>query len=354
MAYPKGVMEFPVSRVLRTIEAGWSMPQLLNAIAAAISGDGPALTVKDVGQTEVSSEVALIVSTSGSTGAAKDVLLTGEALLSSAHATNEYLGAQSGAIWSLLIPTSHIAGINVLTRSLQLGSVPVGSNERADFSAIVPTQLFRALNGDQELLEHLSSCTSVLVGGGPLAPEIRDQAMEHGIRVVTTYGMTESCGGVVYNGEPLPGVDLRIISGRIAIKAPQLAIGYLQGTLPLDDGYFLTSDLGVFEAGHLEVLGRLDDQIISGGEKLSLGAIDRFLQSSFNNPGIVTFARADGEWGERMCIATTMQITLDEIAERLKREFGRHASPKEILYLEEIPYLALGKPDRKRLENDYK
>ena len=349
MAYPTVVMEFPVSRELRTIAPSWSTPQILEALLAALKGDGPALATEDIPIKSVDPRVALVVTTSGSTGMPKHVFLSASALIANARATHEYLGASIGQRWSLLLPTNHVAGLNILVRSIELGTDPVGVSGRADYSAVVPTQLHRALNGDQQLLEHLRGCKAVLVGGGPLDSELRKEAEASGIKVVATYGMTETCGGVIYDGKPLEGIEVRIIEGRIALAGIQLALGYLENELPKVDGYFLTSDLGEFREGALTVTGRIDDQIISGGEKISLGTIEQFLQKTFAHPEIIAFSRPDPEWGERLCIATTQELKLEDISSVLKSNFGSHAAPKELLKISSIPYLALGKPDRKRL-----
>ena len=115
----------------------------------------------------------------------------------------------------------------------------------------------------------------------------------------------------------------------------------------------MTSDLGEIVDGRLKVLGRSDDQIISGGEKISLSAVEQFLQSEFASPEIIAFAKADAEWGEKLCIATTKDLSLEILSSKLKSKFGGHVAPKEVHRVSEIPYLALGKPDRKRLANDY-
>jgi len=226
-------------------------------------------------------------------------------------------------------------------------------NSKADYTAIVPTQLHRALHGDTQLLEHLKACKSVLVGGGALDSELHKLATASGINVVTTYGMTETSGGVVYNGTPIDGVALDIRDGLIAIKAPQVALGYLNSDFPLYNDWFITKDRGEFANGRLTVFGRVDDQIISGGEKISLSAIENYLQTEFTHPEIVAFSVPDKEWGERLCIATTQHVALDQLQEKLKKKFGAHASPKEMFKVESIPYLALGKPDRKKLADDY-
>jgi O-succinylbenzoic acid--CoA ligase len=165
--------------------------------------------------------------------------------------------------------------------------------------------------------------------------------------------MTETSGGVVYNGAPLDGISIDIRDGLIAIKGPQVALGYLNGEFHIHDGWFITKDRGEIKGGRLTIFGRIDDQIISGGQKISLSAIESYLQTEFAHPEIVAFATPDKEWGERLCIATTQSFSLDELQERLKKKFGAHASPKEMFKVLSIPYLALGKPDRKKLADDH-
>jgi O-succinylbenzoic acid--CoA ligase len=353
MAYPTVVMVSTVKRKVQVIDSSWSTPQLLDALLAALKGDGPALATAPIDTDEVDPKVALIVTTSGSTGNPKSVLLSAHSLLANARATHKYIGASAGQRWSLLLPTSHIAGLNILIRSIELGTQPVTVESGADFSAIVPTQLHRALTSDSQLLAHLKKCQSVLVGGGPLDAELRQRAIDAGINVITTYGMTETSGGVVYDGNSLEGVSVEIQDGRIALQGPQVALGYLDSTLPTNNGWFITNDLGEIKDGMLIVHGRADDQIISGGEKISLSAIETYLQSEFKNPDIIAFAHRDREWGEKLCIATTTDIALESLQVKLKERFGAHASPKELFKVASIPYLAIGKPDRKKLADDH-
>ena len=353
MAYPTVVMVSTVKRKVQVIDSSWSTPQLLDALLAALKGDGPALATAPIDTDEVDPKVALIVTTSGSTGNPKSVLLSAHSLLANARATHKYIGASAGQRWSLLLPTSHIAGLNILIRSIELGTQPVAVESSADFSAIVPTQLHRALTSDSQLLAHLKKCQSVLVGGGPLDAELRQRAIDAGINVITAYGMTETSGGVVYDGNSLEGVSVEIQDGRIALQGPQVALGYLDSTLPTNNGWFITNDLGEIKDGMLIVHGRADDQIISGGEKISLSAIETYLQSEFKNPDIIAFAHRDREWGEKLCIATTTDIALESLQVKLKERFGAHASPKELFKVASIPYLAIGKPDRKKLADDH-
>ena len=353
MAYPTVVMVSTVKRKVQVIDSSWSTPQLLDALLAALKGDGPTLATAPIDTDEVDPKVALIVTTSGSTGNPKSVLLSAHSLLANARATHKYIGASAGQRWSLLLPTSHIAGLNILIRSIELGTQPVAVESSADFSAIVPTQLHRALTSDSQLLAHLKKCQSVLVGGGPLDAELRQRAIDAGINVITTYGMTETSGGVVYDGNSLEGISIEIQDGRIALQGPQVALGYLDSTLPTNNGWFITNDRGEIKDGMLIVHGRADDQIISGGEKISLSAIETYLQSEFENPDIIAFAQRDREWGEKLCIATTTDIALESLQVKLKERFGAHASPKELFKVASIPYLAIGKPDRKKLADDH-
>ena len=275
------------------------------------------------------------ISTSGSTGAPKEILIPASAMIYSARNSNAYLGAKPGDRWSLLLSPEHTAGLNVLVRSIELGTTPVTENESADFTAIVPTQLFRALNGDLKLLNHLQNCRAVLVGGAHADENLLAQAKANGITCVTTYGMTETSGGCVYNGTPLPGVDIRI-GDTIEIKGPMLA------RVELKDGFFITSDLGKIEDGKLIILGRADDVINSGGKKVSLSKVEKALGDAF-----AAFGTDNSEWGSALNIATTSQMSDDEIQLVLSVKFGVKAL--NIYRVNEIPRTALEKIDRQAL-----
>ena len=299
-------------------EHSWSIPQTLENLATAL-GQG--------------SDVS--ISTSGSTGAPKEILIPASAMIFSARNSNLFLGAKPGDRWSLLLSPEHTAGINVLVRSIELGTAPVSETESADFTAIVPTQLFRALNGDEQLLKHLQGCKAVLVGGAHADENLLVQAKNLGINCITTYGMTETSGGCVYNGEPLPGVEIRI-GETIEIKGPMLA------KVPLTDGFFATSDLGKVENGKLIILGRADDVINSGGKKVSLSKVEYALGEQF-----AAFGSENSEWGSALNIATTSQTSDEEIQLILSVKFGVKAL--NIFRIKEIPRTALEKIDRQAL-----
>ena len=285
-------MEQNAQRELRSANPEWTVSESMARIAKALVSDGPALAFGHTNLTQVPARISAVISTTGSSGPSKEVGLTASALLSSARASNKALGAEFGNSWSLLLPLTHIAGINVLVRALELGTEPIdlrnhqGEYPRADFTAIVPTQLFNALNGDAQLLKHLVEAKAVLVGGAALTTELHLQAENAGINIVVTYGMTETSGGCVYNGVPLEGVEVSITpENRIAIKGTVLAHTYLGAEALWDtqfkDGWFHSSDLGRIENEKLIVEGRSDDVIISGGENISLSAIESSLHAHF-------------------------------------------------------------------------
>ncbi len=311
-------MENQAKSAVFKYQHSWSIPQTLEHLSLALENGWD-----------------ISISTSGSTGAPKEILLPAKAMLFSAESSNNFLGANKGDNWSLLLSPEHTAGLNVLVRSILLGSAPVTQNEKADFTAIVPTQLFRALNGDNELLKHLQGCKAVLVGGAHAEAELLANAKAKGINCVTTYGMTETSGGCIYNGEPLPGVEIRI-GETIQLKGPMLA------RVPLEDGYFVTSDLGKLENGKLVILGRADDVINSGGKKVSLSKVERALGESF-----AAFGSENSEWGSSLNIATSGSMSDDEIQLILSVKFGVKAL--NIYRVNEIPRTALEKVDRQAL-----
>lgn len=345
-------MDKSSQRELLHVPQEWSIAQQRQALEAALSGEGPALTWNDSEITHVPADCAIVVATSGSTGSPKYVALSAAALIASARASHSFLKAQSGDCWSLLLPTTHIAGINVLVRAIELGSDLVGVEEKAEFTAIVPTQLHRALNGDTQLLAHLKSAKAVLVGGAATPATLQSSAQEAGINLVTTYGMSEMSGGCVYNGSPLKGVDIKNVDGRIELNGPMKAIGYL-GEAPFGDNFFITQDAGAMIDGRLQVIGRIDDQIITGGEKLSLGAVTDFLdalsQESSPSQRFIAVGLPDAEWGQALAIASDGPIDESMIREKLRSQFGNHASPKRFLANIELPLTSIAKPDRAKL-----
>ena len=340
-------------RELFKVPAAWSITQIMAGLTKALDGTGPALAFGPSNFTQVDPEIAIVMPTSGSTGVPKEVALTAPALLASATAAHKYLQAEPGQHWSLLLPTNHIAGVNVLVRALSLGTQIVESN--FDFTSIVPTQLYRALHHDAKLLDSLKKAEAVLVGGAAISLDLLDEARSAAINVVTTYGMTEMCGGCIYNNEPLGGVEVQVRSeGRIALRGPMQAREYLgvNGPLADEENWFITNDAGYLAGEKLFVIGRTDDQIISGGEKISLETLDSHLNSEYDVE-FMSCAIPSPEWGQSLCLAATNYFNIEEIKEKIRRKFGNPAVPKFFLENVELPRTSLGKPDRQKLANKF-
>lgn len=347
-------------REVRQVDPAWTLGELMARIAKALVADGPALTLAPVSTEFVHPRIALVVTTTGSSGVAKEVGLSASNLLASAKSSNAYLGAEFGATWSLLLPLNHIAGINVLIRSLELGTIPTnllgheGKYPRADYTSIVPTQLFRALNGDENLLHHLQGAKAVLVGGAALTPELRAQATDANINIVETYGSTETSGGCIYDGQPLDGVEVEIRrDSRIAIKGPHIAHSYLDNNLSLidDAGWYLTSDSGEIQNGKVRIFGRIDDVVLTGGENISLNQIERTIVESYPDLQVAAFTVASPEWGQAIHIAIAgSDPSIDsQIQALLEEKISPAAKGKSILHLQELPLIGIGKVDRNEL-----
>jgi len=355
-------MEMSSQREIRAIDPTWTLAQLRAHLDKAIKGEGPALALSQISAKAVPSQIALVVSTSGSTGNAKEVGLSAAALLASARATNNFFSSKAGQTWSLLLPLTHIAGINVLMRSLELGTTAIdarqitGAYPYADFTAIVPTQLFRALNSDNHLLAHLLSVKAVLVGGAALDSKLADQARVAGINIVESYGMTETCGGCVYDGVAIGDTSIAIDQdGLIKISSAMLATTYLNDpsswSSKFKNGYFLTSDLGEIKDGKLKVIRRADDVIVTGGENISLAQVENVIRETFSGIECAAFGVADTQWGQALHVAIAGSIKPDESAvnQSLSAQISDAAKVKGFIYLDKLPRTTLEKVDRQEL-----
>jgi len=335
-----------------------------------------------------SDRAAVIVRTSGSTGTPKQTMLPREAIRSSVAATAEALGGHGQ--WLLTLQPSYVAGLAVLARSLAAGTTPVPLlqhstdasiftraaqqlTSRRRYVSLVPTQLQRLLDqvpADPALAHILARFDAILLGGGPSSAELLAQAETHGLRVLRTYGMSETCGGCVYDGYPLDGVQLsRDDSGRVRITGPMVAAGYLNDPALTDAHFsidpeskqrsFLTDDLGQIHtvAGHqeLSISGRADDVINTGGVKVSAESVRTTLLTHPQVREAFVGALADPEWGQRLSAVLVLSAESDPAELTLKLEqlvrdaLGRAAVPKQWLRLPELPLLANGKPDRQEL-----
>lgn len=306
----------------------------------------------------------LVIETSGSTGRPKRVVLSRRAVVASATATAVRLG--SAAPWVLTLPASYVAGVQVVVRSLLAGHEPllleehgslaaaVAAAPEAAYLSLVPTQLHRHLDdaGDTAALR---DCAAVLLGGGPVDPALRARAEAEGIRVVATYGSSETSGGCVYDGLPLDGVALDLAQGgRIRIAGPVLFDRYLDDPAltaeVLVDGWFLTSDLGrIRDDGRLEVLGRVDDVVISGGVNVPAPAVARRLREHPDVEQAEVVGVPDPEWGHRVVAVVVGRITREEARDWVAAEHPRSWAPAEVRVTEQLPLLPNGKVDRQRL-----
>ncbi len=304
--------------------------------------------------------LAAVVATSGSTGTPKCVELTHGALRSSSLASLDRIGATPDDRWLLCVPLHHVAGLLVLVRSRLLGTAPVihagfdvghvGDDTAASHVSLVPTMLTRLLDAGVEV----SRFQRILLGGAAPSPHLLERAADAGARVVVTYGSTETSGGCVYDGEPLTGVDVRLgPEGRIEISGPVLMRGYRgrpgRSSQVLRDGWFLTQDTGRWdEDGRLEVLGRTDDVIVSGGQNVPGPAVAALLRE---HPGVADAAvsgRADDEWGE-IVVAHVVPTDpssppgLDELRRFVAEHSDPHHAPRDLRIVEELPRTDLGK-----------
>jgi O-succinylbenzoic acid--CoA ligase len=352
-------------------------PELVDALSAAVDGSGPPVLPLPAGaegerlraalrpDLPVEDGTALVVPTSGSTGDPKGVLLTAAALEASAAATERRLGGPGR--WLLALPVTHIAGLQVVLRALRAGSPPVAE---ADFvtgtaalgpgrryTSLVPTQLRRLLAAGPATLDALRSYAAVLLGGATPPQALVAAAREAGVSVVVTYGMTETCGGCVYDGVPLDGVTADLAGdGRIRLAGPVLASGYrLRPELTREafvDGWFVTGDLGRFDPdGRMVVLGRADDLVITGGEKVAPAAVEAALAEHPSVVDVAVLGVPDEEWGERVVAVAVLSgpLTLAEARAHVVARVSPVAAPHELRVVDALPLLPSGKPDREAL-----
>jgi O-succinylbenzoic acid--CoA ligase len=323
---------------------------------------------------EVAQNVALVVQTSGSTGAPKRVALSADALLASAAAADSALGGPGQ--WLLALPAHYIAGINVLVRSIAAETDPVvlssghfdpaafveaaaTMDHPARYTSLVPAQLATLLGSADDsdpgdALEILRRFDRILVGGQAMPPGLLAQALELGLNVTRTYGSSETSGGCVYDGVPVGSTRVRIVDGQIELGGPMLAEGYLgdeertAAAFHADGSgrWYRTSDAGELVDGVLRVTGRRDDVIVSGGVKVSLAAIERVVRSLPGLADAVVVPRADARWGEVPVVVTTESASIGTLRTAVGDELGAAARPAELVLVETIPLLASGKPDR--------
>ncbi|AMU22642.1 Possible O-succinylbenzoic acid--CoA ligase MenE [Mycobacteroides abscessus subsp. massiliense] len=377
-----------MTRLLRAlpVPSGQTVLGLLPRLAELLDGRGDAVLpvpADDADQAHflaselsadepVADDVAVVVSTSGTTGKPKGAMLTGQALTASGTATSTRLGGPGQ--WLLALPPHHIAGMQVLLRSIQAGSDPVVLDVSTGFSlpdfvravaemtgsrryiSLVATQLVKAL-GDAEASEALASFDAVLLGGGPLPATVAIKAAQARVPVVRTYGMSETCGGCVYDGVALDGVEVRIgPEGRISLGGATVAAGYRN--IPehkafAEHGWFHTDDFGELDEGRLRVLGRLDEAISTGGLTVVPQVVEAALGAHPLVAECAVFGVPDDRLGQRVAAAVVPSAagapTLEDLREHVTAALDGTAAPRELHLLDELPRRGIGKLDRRAL-----
>lgn len=389
---------------------------------------------------EVTEPIALVVGTSGSTGTPKRTALTARALAASAAATERFFGSNSDAAsqWLLALPAHYIAGAQVLARSVLAGTAPVIARSVTEpvhfspevflqavehmssarrFISLVPTQLHKLLESADanphlgaEIHEALGSFTGILLGGAPASADLLAAATALGLNTVTTYGSAETAGGCVYSGSVLPGVRVELVPeegmpavpdtggepaqvGRIWISGAHLASGYIGDAARTAEHFFTaadgtrwyrTDDYGLLAPDsnkncsepRLQVLGRSDDVLISGGVKISARAVATVLEEHPAVREACVVGLPDARWGTAIAAAVTLvpsagaaatstenRPALNEelsalLRARCTEKLGAPAAPKQLSILPDFPLTSTGKPDRAEiysiLDRDYR
>lgn len=314
--------------------------------------------------------VALVVHTSGTAGMPKLVQFERRAIDAAVAASAFALEATPRDRWICCLPLAHVGGMLVLLRGVLLDAPVsvhpvfdprlIGATEHASFISIVPTMLGRLLDAEIDL----TSFRGILVGGAHLTPHLRERATRVGAPVVETYGLTESCGGVVYNGRALPGVEMRInANGGIELRGPMLMRGYrfddpATAAAFTEDGWLQPGDAGEIDAqGRLHVVGRIDDLINTGGEKVWPHEVEAALREHPKVAEVGVGGRQDPEWGQRV-VAFIVPADpaeppgLDELRAFAADRIARHKVPRELVLVDELPRTFSGKLRRVALARE--
>jgi O-succinylbenzoic acid--CoA ligase len=294
----------------------------------------------------VADDVALVMATSGSAGEPKAAELTHEALRAASRLSAERLGITADDPWLCCLPVAHMGGMLVLLRHLLLRARvevqgrfdPAGfARSGAVCTSLVPAMVVQLSDAD------LDRFKVILVGGSGMDPALRRHSM------VATYGLSESCGGVVYDGVPFDGVEVRTAEDdEIQLRGPTLMRGYrLSSSQPFtEDGWLRTRDAGSFVDGKLEAYGRLDDVIVTGGEKVWPQEVEDVLRAHPAVADVAVVGRADPEWGARVTavvVPVSEAPTLDSLRAFCEERLARYKVPRALEIIETLPRTSSGK-----------
>lgn len=358
--------------LLRALDAVWEAGAAALPLAPDLPADGTADLVARLRPAEVRTDggthltgldvpvpagTALVMTTSGSTGQPRGIVLSHAALAASTRLSRQRLGAADGVPWLGVLPLHHVAGISTVLRSRAAGREPllhprdtpevIAAVEPAWIS-LVPTQLRRLLDARADLARH----HGVLLGGGAVPERLLADAHERGVRVVTSYGATETCGGCVYDGMPLDGVEVRAdATGRLQLRTPTMATGERRPdgsttSLVDADGWWTTSDTGTVTDGVVAVHGRADDVVVSGGENVPLSPVRAALADLDVVASSTVVGLPDPRWGTAVTAVVvpaadppTLQQVRDALADRLPRTH----LPTALVVVDSLPRTGLGK-----------
>ena len=349
--WDRGDAAFPVDQRLPPPAKAAVMAAMAPASAIDVGGDEITLD----GGRPVEPGDALVVATSGSTGAPRGVVLTHAAVEASALATSERLAVSGDDHWLACLPLSHVGGLAVVTRALATGvtltvhptfdavAVEAAAAGGATLTALVATALARI---------DPSRFRTIVLGGAAPPPD-------RPANTVTTYGMTETGSGVVYDGRPLSGVDVGIDDdGEIHLRCPMLLRAYRDGTVPIRDGWFATDDLGIWlDDGRLHVVGRRTELIITGGENVWPHQVEAALADHPLVADVAVGGVADAEWGQAVGAfivpaERSNPPTLDALRAHVKESLPAHCAPRRLVVVAHIPRTALGKIRRQALQRN--
>lgn len=289
---------------------------------------------------------ALVVATSGTTGEAKGVVLTHEAVAASAAATSSRLEVDPATDrWLACLPLAHIGGLSVVTRAILTGT---RLTVRPAFEAVTGATLVSLVATQLRRIDP-SPFRRIVLGGSAPPSDLPEN-------VVATYGMTETGSGVVYDGFPLEGVEVDVRDGQIHVRGPMLLRAYRDGTDPKDaDGWLPTGDAGAIDAaGRLVVRGRIGDMIVTGGENVWPDPIEAVLRDLPEVASVAVIGRPDPEWGHRVVAFVvpadaSSPPTLEALRDAVKARIAAFAAPKELVLVDRLPTTALGKVRRGQL-----
>ncbi|WP_072804482.1 o-succinylbenzoate--CoA ligase [Rhodococcoides yunnanense] len=365
-----------------TVPSGPAAAEILPRLRRVLDGNSPAVLpvpADDQRETQrlrdalapgspIDDEAALVVATSGTTGTPKGAMLSAAALRASGTATHARLGGDGS--WLLALPAHHIAGMQVLLRSVLAGTEPivldvsagfdprslpaaVGSMSGRKYTSLVPIQLVKAL-GDPAATEALAEFDAVLLGGAATPVPLRERAEAAGIRLVRTYGMSETAGGCVYDGVPLDGVDIRLDDRRVILGGPTVAIGYRgmpEHPAFAEKGWFRTDDAGAVSDGVLSIQGRLDEAISTGGLTVVPQVVEAALATHPSVRECAVLGLPDDRLGERVVVAVVASgaVTLAELRAHAAQTLDTSAAPRELYLVDALPVRGPGKLDRAAL-----